>query len=139
MSSKIFFFTNFLYYFLWIASTISVGSLSNRRIIDDGLNTANTTPVLLQTSTEQNYNEGTNRLTSSKQRFNISSTSRGFAPNYDLSQSSLFSLGARVCHFLSLKKTINNSTVSENHRNDYVTKSNYNKSQIKCSSLNFLF
>ncbi len=91
------------FYFLLIASTNSVGSLSNRRIIDNGSNTANTTPVLLQTSTEQNHNEGTNRLTSSKQRFNIPSTTRGLIPNYDPSQSPLFSVSIRVSYFLSSK------------------------------------
>jgi hypothetical protein len=90
--------------FLGIASTNSLGSLSNRRIIDNGFNTANTTPVLLQTSTEPNQNEETNRLTSSKQRFNISSTNRGLTPNYDPSQSPLFSIGVRVSHFFSRKK-----------------------------------
>ena len=91
--------------FLLIASMNSVGSLSSRRIVDNGFNTANTTPVLLQTSsTEQNHNEETNRLTSSKQRFNISSTTRSLTPNYDLSQSPLFSVGVRVSSFLFLNK-----------------------------------
>jgi hypothetical protein len=78
----------------------SVRSLSNRQIIDNGSDTANTTPVLHQTSTDQNHNDGINRLTSSKQRFNISSFNRGLTPNYDPSQSPLFSMGARVSYFL---------------------------------------
>jgi hypothetical protein len=112
----IFFFINDLFFFLEIASTNNVGSLSNRRIINNGSNTANTTPVLLQTSTEQNHNEGTNRLTSSKQRFNISSTNRGLTPNYDPSQSPLFSIGVRVSYFLSSKKkTTKNLNILENN------------------------
>jgi len=122
------------FYFLLIASTNSVGSLSNRRIIDNGSNTANTTPVLLQTSTEQNHNEGTNRLTSSKQRFNIPSTTRGLIPSYDPSQSPLFSVSVRVSHFVFLEKPIKKTPfILENNRNNYVTKSNHNESQIKCS------
>jgi hypothetical protein len=105
-----------------------VGSLSNRRIIDNGSNTANTTPVLLQTSIEQNHNEETNRFASSKQRFNISSTTRPLTPNYDPSQSPLFSFGIRVSHFPSSKKNINQTfmCVLENNRTNHVTKSNHN-------------
>ncbi|CAF5113179.1 unnamed protein product, partial [Rotaria sp. Silwood1] len=78
-----------------LSLTNSVESSSNRRIIDNGLNTANTTPVLLQTSIEQKRNEGINRFTSTKQRFNIPSTNRGLTSNYDPSQSPLFSVGIR--------------------------------------------
>ncbi len=95
-------FNYFHYYQLFFSlpatPTNSVGSLSNRRIIGNGSNTANTTPVLLQTSTEQNHNEGINRSTLSKQRFNIPSINRGVTPNYDPSQSPLFSVGVRVSH-----------------------------------------
>ncbi|CAF4452327.1 unnamed protein product, partial [Rotaria sp. Silwood2] len=78
-----------------LTSTNSVESSSNRRIIDNGFNAANTTSVLLQTSTEKKHNEGINRLTLSKQRFNIPSTNRGLISNYDPSQSPLFSVGIR--------------------------------------------
>lgn len=92
---------NILFFVLVTGSTNNVGSSSNRRIVDNGLVTSNTTPVLLQTSTEQRNNEGTNRLTSAKQRFNIPSTNRGLTSNYDPSQSPLFSVAARVSYFYS--------------------------------------
>lgn len=84
------------------ATTNSVGSSLNRQIMDNGVPTTNTTPVLLQTPNEQNHNEGNNRSTLSKQRFNIPSMNRGITPTYDLSQSPLFSVGVRVRYFLSL-------------------------------------
>lgn len=79
-----------------VASTNNVGSLSSRHITDNGSYTTSATPVLLQSSTEHNHNEGNHRATLSKQRFNIPSMSRGLTPTYDLSQSPLFSVGARV-------------------------------------------
>jgi hypothetical protein len=42
-------------------------------------------------------------MTSSKQRFNIPSTHRGLTPNYDPSQSPLFSVGVRVSDILILE------------------------------------
>ncbi|CAF4173584.1 unnamed protein product, partial [Rotaria magnacalcarata] len=102
---------------LLTASTNSVGSSSNRRIIDNGLSTAHTTPVLLQTFTEQKHNEGIHRLTSSKQRFDIPSTKRALTPNYDPAQSPLFSVGVRK---------INETTMSPN-RTSTNLKSNTNE------------
>jgi hypothetical protein len=78
-------------FFLLTASTDSIRSLSNLRLD----HTSNTTPVLLQTSIEQNPNERINRLTSSKQRFNLLPTYRGSTSNYDPSKSPLFSTGNR--------------------------------------------
>jgi hypothetical protein len=97
-----------------LTGTNGVGSLSNRRIIDNGSNTANTTPVLLQTSIEQNHNEETNRFTSSKQRFNISSTTRPLTPNYDPSQSPLFSFGIRK----TTELTMSPSRITTNLKSD---------------------
>jgi hypothetical protein len=79
---------------LLTVSTDSVRSLSNRGID----HTSNTTPVIFQTSTEQTYNERINRLTPSKRRFNMSTTS-----NYDPSKSPLFSVGNRVSHISHIK------------------------------------
>ena len=89
-------------YFDIEATANSVGSSLDRQIIDNGMPTLNTTPVLLQTPNEQNHNEGNNRSTLSKQRFNIPPMNRGTTPTYDLSQSPLFSVGVRVRYFLSL-------------------------------------
>ncbi|CAF3704056.1 unnamed protein product [Rotaria socialis] len=100
-----------------LTSTNSVGSSSNRQIIDNGLSTAHTTPVLLQTFTEQKHNEGIHRLTSSKQRFDIPSTKRALTPNYDPAQSLLFSVGVRK---------INETTMSPN-RTSTNLKSNTNE------------
>jgi hypothetical protein len=87
-------------FFLLTASTDSIRSLSNLRLD----HTSNTTPVLLQTSIEQNPNERINRLTSSKQRFNLLPTYRGSTSNYDPSKSPLFSTGNRVSKILLLDK-----------------------------------
>ena len=79
-----------------LVSTTSVGSSVTRRVLDYGPNTANTTPVLLQTSTETSQNEGINRFASAKPRFNLPSTHRALPSQYDPSQSPLFSVGSRV-------------------------------------------
>lgn len=50
---------------------------------------SNITPVI-RTSTEENYHDRINRLTASKQRFNIPSTYRESLSNYDPSKSPLF-------------------------------------------------
>lgn len=79
-----------------LVSTTSVGSSITRRVLDYGPNTTNTTPVLLQTSTETSQNEGINRFASAKPRFNLPSTHRALPSQYDPSQSPLFSVGSRV-------------------------------------------
>jgi hypothetical protein len=86
-------------FFLLTASIDSIRSLSNIRI----QHTTTTTPVLHQTSIEQNHNERINR---SKQRFNILPTYRTPTSNYDPSKSPLFSPGRRVSkiYFLKSKK-----------------------------------
>jgi len=90
------------FFFLLTDSTDSIRSLSNLRLD----HTSNTTPVLLQTSIEQNPNERINRLTSSKQRFNLLPTYRGSTSNYDPSKSPLFSTGNRVSKILFLNQKI---------------------------------
>jgi hypothetical protein len=88
--------------FLLIASSDGVRSLVNRRIDT----TRNTTSVSVRTTTEQIDNEGSNKFTSSKQRFNIPSTYRGSTSNYDPSESSLFPVGSRVSSIIFLETKI---------------------------------